>query len=230
MAIIYTAGFSDTSQPGGKRSKKLPFSTTTDEAPIAPTPPVGFRLISSSYTRRQDGGRDYVLDYEEVVEDSATDISVSGQAAQEPIETHPSFNGVDGFGTVSESDLLLIRGALGSGNTPAFTGEGINLTAAQDLLSVMNKGIVNYYTPSGISYSQTQDETSKPSIADLCSVQSPPSDAPTLAAGQNWLFNSLTASKVKNPMDATYFWRVTRQWIASGPRGWNADFTIYPSS
>ena len=229
MSSIYTPGFTDTTQPGGKRSQRIPISTTTDAAPSpTPTTPVGFRLIGTNYTRRPDGGRDYVLDYEEIVQTSSTDISVNGQAAEQPIETHPSFNGASGFGTVSESDLLLIRGALGSGTTPTFTGTGLNLTAAEDLLSVMNKGITNYYTPSGISYSETVDQTSKPSIAELCTVQDPPSDAPTLAANQNWLFNSLNAQKVLDPLDSTsYFWRVTRQWIASGPRGWNADFNIY---
>jgi hypothetical protein len=91
----------------------------------------------------------------------------------------------------------------------------------------MLKGVTNYYTASGVTYSETFDETVKPNLNELCSVDRPPADAPSLREGSNWLQISLRANKIYEPDTQTSFWRVTREWLASGPRGWNADFAIY---
>lgn len=186
------------------------------------------RLVSSEFTNRTDGGRDYVFTYESSGSAPGdAQIQINGQAAQEPIETHPKFNGEQGFGTVTDSDLAAIKASLGSGSAPSFSGTGLNLTAAQDLYALMLKGVTHYYTPSGVTYSETFDETVKPNLNELCSVDRPPQDAPSLRQGGNWLQIGLRANKIYEPDTATSFWRVTREWLASGPRGWNADFDLY---
>jgi hypothetical protein len=48
-----------------------------------------------------------------------------------------------------------------------------------------------------------------------------------LRQGGNWLQIGLRANKIYEPDTQTSFWRVTREWLASGPRGWNADFDLY---
>jgi hypothetical protein len=90
----------------------------------------------------------------------------------------------------------------------------------------MLKGVTHYFTPSGITYSETFDETAKPDLNELCTVDRPPADAPSVRGNANWLLVGLRAQKIYEPTGNS-FWRVTREWLASGPRGWNADFDIY---
>jgi hypothetical protein len=228
MASFQTPGYRSTITPDGRRIVQIPVSVTDDSAGTAPATPAGMRMVSNEYTIRPDGGRDYVYTYESSGSAPGdAQIQINGQAAQEPIETHPKFNGLQGGGTVTDADLSAIRLSLSSGSAPNFTGTGAALTAAQGLYQLMLKGVTHYYTPSGVTYSETFDETARPNLNELCSVDRPPSDAPTLRQGSNWLQIGLRAQKVYQPDTGSSFWRVTREWLASGPRGWNADFGIY---
>lgn len=228
MASFQTPGYRSTITPEGRKLVQIPVSVTDDSAANVPTAPTGMRLVSSEYVLRPDGGRDYVFSYESSGSAPGdAQIQINGQAAQEPIETHPKFNGELGGGTVTDADLAAIRKALNDGSTPSFTATGNDLAAAQSLYALMLKGVTHYFTPSGITYSETFDETSKPNLNELCSVDRPPADAPSLRQGSNWLLIGLRAQKVYQPDTGTSFWRVTREWLASGPRGWNADFEIY---
>ena len=228
MASFQTAGYRSTITPEGRKIVQIPVSVTDDSTPTAPTAPSGMRMVSNEYTIRPDGGRDYVFTFESSGSAPGdAQIQINGQAAQEPIETHPKFNGGQNSGTVSDSDLAAIKAALNDGKEPSLTATGADLEAAQNLYALMLKGVTNYYTPSGITYSETFDELVKPSLNELCSVSRPPSDAPQLRQGSNWLLLGLRAQKVYQPDTQSSFWRVTREWLASGPRGWNADFDIY---
>lgn len=227
MPSFQTAGYRNTITPEGRRIIQIPVSTTDDSAGDIPTTPGGMRMVSVEYTTRPDGGRDYVYTYESSGAPGDAQIQINGQAAQEPIETHPKFNGGQGSGTVTDGDLAAIKAALNDGSAPSFTASGANLEAAQSLYQLMLKGVTHYYTPSGVTYSETFDESTKPNLNELCSVDRPPSDAPSLSADANWLQIGLRAQKVYEPDTGRSFWRVTREWLASGPRGWNADFPIY---
>ena len=230
MASFQTAGYRSTITPEGRKIVQIPVSVTDDTSPAAPPPaPVGMRMVSNEYTIRPDGGRDYVYTYESSGSAPGdAQIQINGQAAQEPIETHYKFNGTgeDG-GTVTDKDLAAIRAALQSGQAPEFEGTDADLQAAKDLYALMLKGVTHYYTPSGVTYSETFDESIKPSIKELCSISRPPPDAPSLGEKSNWLQIGLRAQKVYQPDTEDSFWRITREWLASGPRGWNADFDIY---
>lgn len=228
MPSFQTPGYRSTITPEGRKIVQIPVAVTDDTAATVPAAPSGTRLVSVEYTTRVDGGRDYTFTYESSGSAPGdAQIQINGQAAQEPIETHPKFNGQQGGGTVSDSDLAAIKAALNDGSTPTFTGTGSALVAAQNLYQLMLKGVTHYYTPSGVTYSQTFDESTKPNLNELCSVDRPPSDAPSLRQGSNWLQIGLRAQKVYQPETGNSFWRVTREWLASGPRGWNADFDIY---
>lgn len=228
MAQYEIAGYRRTRTPEGRVIIQIPVSVSDDTDANPPTAPEGTRLVSNEYTQRADGGRDYVYTYESSGNDASSgDVQIAGQAAQEPIETHPKFNGQSGYGTVTDSDLAAIKSSLASGTTPAFTGTGLDLQAAQDLYNLMLKGVTHYYVPSGITYSETFDEGAKPSLIDLCTKARPPADAPTLRAGSDWLLIGMRAQKQYQANTQTFFWRVSREWLASGPRGWNADFPIY---
>ena len=228
MASILTAGYRSTITPEGRKIVQIPVSVTDDSSASVPSAPPGMRLVSNEYTIRPDGGRDYVFTFESSGSAPGdAQIQISGQAAQEPIETHPKFNGVQGGGTVTDADLAALKASLNSGQAPQFTGAGPDLTAAQNLYNLMLKGVTHYFTPSGVTYSETFDETVKPNLSELCTVDRPPNDAPTIRGGSNWLMIGIRAQKVYEPDTGTSFWRITREWLASGPRGWNADFDIY---
>jgi hypothetical protein len=228
MASYETPGFRSTITPEGRKIVQIPVSVTTDTAASVPAAPSGTRLVSSEYVIRPDGGRDYIFTYESSGSAPGdAQIQVNGQAAQEPIETHPKFNGEQGAGTVTDADLAAIKTALQSGLAPQLTSTANNLVAAQNLYKLMLKGVTHYFTPSGITYSETFDETTKPNLNELCTVDRPPTDAPTVRNGSNWLLIGIRAQKVYQPDTGQSFWRVTREWLASGPRGWNADFEIY---
>jgi len=228
MAQFLTAGYRSTITPEGRRIVQIPVSVTDDTSATVPTAPSGMRLVSNEYTIRPDGGRDYVFTFESSGSAPGdAQIQISGQAAQEPIETHPKFNGEQEGGTVSDSDLAAIKAALNSGESPTFTATGEDLAAAENLYNLMLKGVTHYFTPSGITYSETFDETNRPNLSELCTVDRPPSDAPSLRQGSNWLMIGIRAQKVYSPETGSSFWKVTREWLASGPRGWNADFEIY---
>jgi hypothetical protein len=228
MAQFLTAGYRSTITPEGRRIVQIPVSVTDDSSASAPAAPSGMRLVSNEYTIRPDGGRDYVYTYESAGSAPGdAQIQINGQAAQEPIETHPAFNGLQGNGTVTDEDLAAIKNSLGSSQSPQFIGAGADLIAAQNLYALMLKGVTHYFTPSGITYSETFDETTKPNLSELCTVDRPPPDAPTIRGGSNWLMIGIRAQKLYQPETGNSFWRVTREWLASGPRGWNADFDIY---
>jgi hypothetical protein len=228
MASIET-GRRETSTPDGRVITQINVSTTgDDEAATSPTRPTKSRLVSREWTHRGDGSRDYIFTFENIGDRAdEPEQQINGQAAQEPIETHPKFNGEQEGGTVTDSDLAAIRASLSSGTAPSFTATGQDLTAAQNLYNLMLKGVTHYYTPSGIAYSETSDEDTKPSLIELCRVSNPPPDAPNLLEQSNWLMIGLRAQRIYEPEKETKFWRVTREWLASGPRGWNADFNIY---
>jgi hypothetical protein len=228
MASIET-GRRETSTPDGKVITQINVSTTgVDEAATNPSRPAKSRLVSREWTNRPDGARDYVFTFENIGDRTIDpEQQINGQAAQEPIETHPSFNGAQDGGTVSDADLAAIKAALSAGSEPQFTATGADLTAAQGLYNLMLKGVTHYYTPSGITYSETNDEDQKPSLIELCRVSNPPPDAPNLLENSNWLMIGMRAQRIYEPEKQTRFWRVTREWLASGPRGWNADFDIY---
>jgi len=228
MAQFLTAGYRSTITPEGRKIVQIPVSVTNDSSASVPAPPAGTRLVSSEYVIRPDGGRDYIFTYESSGSAPGdAQIQISGQAAQEPIETHPKFNGEQGAGTVSDADLAAIKASLNSGEAPQFTATGNDLLAAQNLYNLMLKGVTHYFTPSGITYAETFDEQVKPNLSELCTVDRPPPDAPTIRGGSNWLMIGIRAQKLYQPDTGSSFWRVTREWLASGPRGWNADFDIY---
>jgi hypothetical protein len=230
MAAIEIPGYRSTVGPDGRKIIQIPVSTTdTSEAATPPIAPTGMRYVGREFVVRPDGGRDYIFNYESNGQNPADgNVQISGQAAQEPIETHPSFNGKgEGGGTVQEDDLAAIKNALTSGQRPNFVGEGADLEAANELYALMLRGVTHYFTPSGITYSETFDEDVKPNLQELCSIDRPPDDAPSLRAESNWLLIGLRAQKIYEPELGKSFWRVTREWLASGPRGWNADYKIY---
>jgi hypothetical protein len=131
MATFETPGYRSTLTPEGRKIIQIPLSVTDDDAPSMPTVPDGTRLVSREYTRRPDGGRDYVFTYESNgSEPGDAQIQVNGQAAQEPIETHPSFNGEGPDGEGPDGEGPDGEGPDGEGPDIELPGGGGELAAS----------------------------------------------------------------------------------------------------
>lgn len=240
MAQFETASRSASVSKDGTVSWKVPVSTTDNSPATIPTAPDGTSLVAVDMTNREDGGRDYVFTFESIsaswegtTRDPKTDpvCQISGQASPEPIETHWRFNGgkTGKDPKVTDADLAEIKKALDEGKeVPDYKSkEGSpQRELAENLYKLMRRGITQYYTPSGVTYSETYVQDAKPSLRELCTVAIPPINAPYLDGNANWLLLSLRAEKIFKPYGKS-FWQVTKEWLASGPRGWNADGLIY---
>ena len=167
-----------------------------------------------------------VMTYDEIDDTVGDSYSVSGTASQEPLATHPHF--IKGgkweitaeewavWDKVQKGETSLkmeSQKAVPEGGKPWSEGfkKFIELTLA---------GFTDYLQPR-ISIRVTDANTDEPDLSELGKIAEP-AKAPTLADGANWLLSGVDASE-----DADKNWEVTREFMSSGPKGWNAD--IYGS-
>jgi len=160
-----------------------------------------------------------VLTYDEVDETVGDSYSVSGTASQEPLATHPFFQ-QGGKWAVTEAewqkwDKWQKEGADIAQQNITSEGEGF-----QKFIKLTLAGFTDYLQPR-VSIRVTDANTDEPDLSELGKIASPPK-APTLPDGANWLLTGCDASE-----DADKNWEVTREYMSSGPGGWNVD--IYGS-
>jgi hypothetical protein len=160
-----------------------------------------------------------VVQYDIVDPSVGDSYSVSGTASQEPLATHPNFQ-KEGKWAVTESEWK---------TWDKWQKESTDISA-QDLTSFSEgfqkfiklylSGFTDYLQPR-VSLRVTDANTNAPDLSELGKIASPRS-APTLPNGANWLMSGCDAF-----VDSDKNWEVTREYISSGPGGWNAD--IYGS-
>jgi hypothetical protein len=161
-----------------------------------------------------------VLTYDEVDDTVGDTYSVSGTASQEPLATHPFFQ-ANGKWAVTEGEWKKWDKWQKEGTdiaTLTLTSEGVGF---QKFIKLFLAGFTDYLQPR-VSIRVTDANTTEPNLSELGKIASPPK-APTLSDGANWLMTGCDASE-----DADKNWEVTREYMSSGPGGWNAD--IYGSS
>jgi hypothetical protein len=90
-------------------------------------------------------------------------------------------------------------------------GEGF-----QKFIQLTLAGFTDYLQPR-VSIRVTDANTDEPDLSELGKIADP-ARAPTLADGANWLLTGVDASE-----DADKNWEVTREYMSSGPGGWNQD-------
>jgi hypothetical protein len=156
-----------------------------------------------------------VMTYDEVDESVGDTYTVSGTASQEPLATHPFFQ-TDGKWAVTEAewqkwDKWQKEGADISQQNITSEGEGF-----QKFIQLTLAGFTDYLQPR-VSIRVTDANTEEPDLSELGKIADP-AKAPTLADGANWLMTGVDASE-----DADKNWEVTREYMSSGPGGWNAD-------
>jgi hypothetical protein len=156
-----------------------------------------------------------VLTYDEVDESVGDSYSISGTASQEPLATHPHFQAGGKWEVTEEEwqkwDKWQKEGADISQQNITSEGEGF-----QKFIKLTLAGFTDYLQPR-VSIRVTDANTDEPDLSELGKIADP-AKAPTLADGANWLLTGVDASE-----DADKNWEVTREYMSSGPNGWNAD-------
>lgn len=156
-----------------------------------------------------------VLTYDQVDSSVGDSYSISGTASQEPLATHPFFQSGGKWEITDDEwktwDKWQKEGTdIASESLESF-GEGF-----RKFVLLYLKGFTDYLQPR-VTIRVTDANTDEPDLSELGKISSP-SAAPTLADGANWLFASVDATQ-----DADKNWEVTREYISSGPGGWNED-------
>ena len=154
------------------------------------------------------------LTYDEVDATVGDAYSVSGTASQEPLATHPYFQ-PEGKWAVSEAEWKKWDKWQKEGTdltTLTLTSEGG--VGFQSFIYLYLRGFTDYLQPR-VSIRVTDANTTEPDLDELGKIATPPK-APTLDGGANWLMTGCDASE-----DADGNWEVTREFMSSGPGGWN---------
>jgi hypothetical protein len=156
-----------------------------------------------------------VLTYDQVDETVGDSYSISGTASQEPLATHPFFQEGAKWAVTDlewqKWDKWQKDGADISQQNITSEGEGF-----QKFIKLFLAGFTDYLQPR-VSLRVTDANTEEPDLSELGKIADPVS-SPTLADKANWLMSGCDAT-----VDSDGNWEVTREYMSSGPNGWNAD-------
>ena len=156
-----------------------------------------------------------VLTYDEVDETVGDSYSISGTASQEPLATHPHFQPGGKWAVTAEEwktwDKWQKEGTDLEAENLTEYGEGF-----QKFIELFLSGFTDFLQPR-VSIRVTDANTDEPDLDELGKI-STPGKAPTLADGANWLLTGVDAAE-----DSDGNWEVTREFMSSGPGGWNQD-------
>jgi hypothetical protein len=157
----------------------------------------------------------------DIVDSSVGDsYSLSGTASQEPLATHPFFQ-ASGKWAVTNDEWKTWDKWQKEGTDIATQTLTSFSTGFQKFVELYLKGFTDYLQPR-LTLRLVDANTTAPTITNLGKIASP-AQAPALEASANWLLSGIDASR-----DAENNWEVSREYISSGPGGWNAD--IYSAS
>jgi hypothetical protein len=156
-----------------------------------------------------------VLTYDEVPDGVGDTYSISGTASQEPLATHPFFQPGGKWAVTDDEwktwDKWQKEGTdIGSESLTSFS-EGF-----QKFIQLTLSGFTDYLQPR-VTIRVTDTNSKEPDLSELGKIANP-NPAPTLADGANWLLTSVDATE-----DADQNWDITKEYMSSGPGGWNED-------
>jgi len=155
------------------------------------------------------------LQYDIVDSTVGDTYSLTGTASQEPLATHPYFQ-TNGKWAVTDSEWKTWDKWQKEGTDIATQTLTTYSTGFQKFIELYLKGFTDYLQPR-LTLRLVDASTSEPTITELGKI-SDPARAPGLSDGANWLLTGIDASP-----DADNNWEVSREYISSGPGGWNAD-------
>lgn len=161
------------------------------------------------------------LTYDEVPEGVGDTYSISGTASQEPLATHPFFQPAGKFEVTAKEWTLWAQ--IEKGETSLKdemekkTGpDGPWSDGFKKFIELTLSGFTDYLQPR-VTIRVTDTNAQEPDLSELGKIASP-NPSPTLADGANWLLTSVDATE-----DADKNWDITKEFMSSGPGGWNED-------
>lgn len=150
---------------------------------------------------------------------TSTTVEMVAGTRTEPIETFSSDDINFDFSALSETEIKAVKDAVnGDGDAPT-SGASLNL------YRLLLKGVTSYLAPSTVMR-YTWISTTPPSLENLMKTFTP-NGAPTLPASANWLFTNCSYVR-EIDASGTANYRITEEYTASGPGGWDPD--IYPEA
>lgn len=211
------------SQRRGITTKTLEMvgATRIDEIPIP-----GRDSAVRNVRRTLADGR-ATLTFDEVDETYGDSYSVTGTASQEPLATHPHFQAEGKWAVTAEEwktwDKWQKEGTDIANESLESFSEGF-----QKFVELYLSGFTDYLQPR-VTIRVVDANTDEPDLSELGKI-SEPALAPALADGANWILTGCDAVKDLsiNSEDGEPAWEVTREYMSSGPGGWNPD--IYGGS
>ena len=155
------------------------------------------------------------LTYDEVPEGVGDGYSLAGTASQEPLATHPFFHEGAKWAVTDDEwktwDKWQKEGTDISSESLTSFSEGF-----QKFIKLTLSGFTDYLQPR-VTIRVTDVNTKEPDLSELGKIAAPTS-APDLADEANWILTSVDATQ-----DADKNWDITKEYMSSGPGGWNVD-------
>lgn len=157
-----------------------------------------------------------ILQYDIIPEGVGDTFTLTGTASQEPLATHPFFQ-PSGKWAISDAEWKKWDAWQKAGTDIA--GENLSSygTGFQKFIQLYLKGFTDYLQPRVTLRVTDASSNAQPSLTGLGKISSP-SNAPNLPDSANWLLSGVDASQ-----DADGKWEISREYISSGPGGWNSD-------
>jgi hypothetical protein len=156
-----------------------------------------------------------VLTYDEVDETVGDAYTVSGTASQEPLATHPHFQ-PGGKWEVPVDEWKVWDKWQKEGTDIAAENTDEYSEGFKKFVALYLSGFTDFLQPR-VSIRVTDANSDEPDLSELGKIATP-KQAPTLADGANWIMTGLDAVQ-----DSDGNWEVTREYMSSGPNGWNSD-------
>lgn len=157
----------------------------------------------------------------EQAEQNTSTVELVAGSRTEPIETFSSSESAYDFASLSSATIKAVKDAVNGDGTPPSSGAELNL------YRLLLQGVTSYLAPSVIiRYTWVSDFP--PSLVNLMKTFTP-NGAPDLPENANWLFTNCSYVLELDPADDAdppYRYRITEEYTASGPGGWNPN--IYP--
>lgn len=238
MAQIETTGGGVSFTPDGKKVTKQVYVLTEGTTTVTPDAVAGAVITSADFSDIGAGSLRVTVTWTQGLSGSSysgfgdgagsagggATVELAGGSREVPIQAHKVFQAP----AVSEAQLKEITAAISENRTvdaaivPTDTDN-----KARILYNMLFRGQEFYITPA-ITYRETTQDVNLPRLDNLCTVNAP-SQAPSVAPGQNWLLTSINGRSVAQP-DGDVIYEITREWTLSDRKGWDPDGIIYDGS
>jgi len=145
---------------------------------------------------------------------SSNSVEIITGTRTEPIETYVGSGNFD-FSTLSAADVKEVKDAVNDIGSATVSAPTTGAKAA--LYNLLIKGVTSYLAPA-VTMRFTYVSSQPPTLRNIMRIFTP-RGAPTLPDGGNWLFTN--CSYVIERINGRVQYRITEDYTASGPGGWN---------